>query len=637
MSNEIGELRASHKDTTPKTTPTSTPELTRKQLHSVHSIQELTEDLNEGIICTGLHEAIVLYQASLEIKYLDMIKQLLLDPKNSPFITTKNGHSAIELVAKSGDIKLFDIIHTSRPLSDDQKFEVMLIAAKNIVNHENEVKIFMSHLVDSAKFPINHIHSEKQSTLLQSAAEENIFAAMSEILKLGATTKSENGDILPKNELETAAYAGACESFDALWDSAKGDEYSNADKFKLVLQASHSLPHEGSKNIIAKIIDSGFPINYVNEDGESLAMVASFHNKHNFLKYLIDNYALDNTDFDLAIYAAVNGSLESFNIIRNSGRAECNNFNTDHAVQYDILKFAVLNMNEDNLERSKNFINTIITEIEYDVNYHDEAHASLLCIAAAVNHLSTEYLLELGADPFLRHDRLNAAQIAAKNGNLESFAAICAKNIELAYFSNEAFPYNPLATAVLYFDDHPTEIEKFIRHLLSYKIYEVDSVICNGNTALIVAILEDKLAAAKILVSEGADVNIVVNGHTPFSLACEHQKPEFATYILNLPQFVEYELVVHDAIKSQNLELLQAVCAKYPQFINMPDSRGHTPLDMVASFYADTEDGAVFSPLMIELMQHEAVALLMKSNAIGMPDLAEQSMPLIADTEGLSR
>ena len=48
MSNEIGELRASHKDTTPKTTPTSTPELTRKQLHSVHSIQELTEDLNEG-------------------------------------------------------------------------------------------------------------------------------------------------------------------------------------------------------------------------------------------------------------------------------------------------------------------------------------------------------------------------------------------------------------------------------------------------------------------------------------------------------------------------------------------------------------------------------------------------------------
>ena len=69
MSNEIGELRASHKDTTPKTTPTSTPELTRKQLHSVHSIQELTEDLNEGIICTSLHEAIVLYQVSLEIRH----------------------------------------------------------------------------------------------------------------------------------------------------------------------------------------------------------------------------------------------------------------------------------------------------------------------------------------------------------------------------------------------------------------------------------------------------------------------------------------------------------------------------------------------------------------------------------------
>ena len=95
-------------------------------------------------------------------------------------------------------------------------------------------------------------------------------------------------------------------------------------------------------------------------------------------------------------------------------------------------------------------------------------------------------------------------------------------------------------------------------------------------------------------------------------MACEYQKHEFATYILNLPQFVAYELIVHDAVKSQNVALLTDVCAKYPQFINMPDSMGHTPLDMVASFYAETEDDVVFSPLMTELMQHEAVALLMK-------------------------
>ena len=428
------------------------------------------------------------------------------------------------------------------------------------------------------------------------------------------------------NAIEFTAVSGVFSAFKIITKIRPDIKISNDTKCELVkLAGSNMGQHSRCKDFITSLVQEGFNINHIHSQHnitplQALSCQNISVNVISFMLELGANPLLTIKDGPNVIeLSAVIGDIPAFDTYMQHLPSKDRYSSND--AKFNLIVLASKSI--DDSQQHKNFIKHII-ESGFPVDYKHTQHSNTLLMCAALSDSPhfLKYLLELGADvttTLLSSDNKNVAQIVAAHGYIESFKVIFEYAPDLATLSTEKNPCPPFMAAMMNLENNKQQIEKFMHYLVSQG-YPIDHPTYRGDSALMIAVMNNKLPAAKLLIELGADVNYrnPLTLDTPFIASCDAGNYEAAIYLVLHPTFDATKhtghagmSIAHYAVTHKNVQLLHEICTKYPDLIMKCENNDLSPIDIAIFCWIGANNESIktmWEHIISELTLHGATA-----------------------------